>query len=234
MAEKTDTNTYLSHEQYDKFYRDFKKRENALDRALDIRKFEIELYWKRATYFWTFIAATFAGYGAVQASNMKDRSRTDLLVILSCLGLVFSVGWVLVNKGSKLWQENWENHVDLLEDDVTGPLYKIVLIRPQPEGAYERTKLVLTGPARFSVSRINQIISLFVTVVWGLLLWTALPPLSWAAKVDGLYIGLLIVTFLACLAFFVYGRTSLGQHTPVAMRRLVNIEPPPASTPSKR
>lgn len=24
----------------------------ALERALDIRKFEIELYWKRAAYFW--------------------------------------------------------------------------------------------------------------------------------------------------------------------------------------
>ena len=30
--------------------------------AADIRKFEIELYWKRATYYWTFIAAAFAGY----------------------------------------------------------------------------------------------------------------------------------------------------------------------------
>ena len=34
----------------------------ALAYALDIRKFEIELYWKRATYFWGFIAAAFAGY----------------------------------------------------------------------------------------------------------------------------------------------------------------------------
>jgi hypothetical protein len=37
--------------------------------ALDIRKFEIELYWKRATYFWTFIGATFAAYGAVQVAS---------------------------------------------------------------------------------------------------------------------------------------------------------------------
>lgn len=34
----------------------------ALALALDIRKFEIDLYWKRATYFWAFIAAAFAGY----------------------------------------------------------------------------------------------------------------------------------------------------------------------------
>jgi len=29
-------------------------------RVLDIRRFAIKLYWKRATYFWTLIAASFA------------------------------------------------------------------------------------------------------------------------------------------------------------------------------
>lgn len=48
---------------------DSDKRKFALEHALDIRKFEIELYWKRATYFWTLIAATFAGYLSVLAAN---------------------------------------------------------------------------------------------------------------------------------------------------------------------
>ena len=47
------------------------------------------------------------------------------LLVLACLGFIFSVAWILVNKGSKHWQENWENHIDLLEDSVTGPLHKI-------------------------------------------------------------------------------------------------------------
>jgi len=34
-----------------------------LEKILDIRKFEIDLYWKRATYFWAFIAASLTGYG---------------------------------------------------------------------------------------------------------------------------------------------------------------------------
>lgn len=36
-------------------------RKKALENILDIRKFEIEMYWKRATYFWTFIGAVFVG-----------------------------------------------------------------------------------------------------------------------------------------------------------------------------
>src|SRR5579864_817840 len=108
----------------------FSNKAEALKNALEIRKFEIDLYWKRAAYFWTFIGATFAAYGAVQASSAHADVKTDLSVIASCLGLVFSLGWFLANRGSKQWQENWENHVDLLEDEIIGPLYKTVLRRP--------------------------------------------------------------------------------------------------------
>lgn len=65
------------------------------------------------------------------------------LVILSALGLFFCVSWLLSSKGSKHWQQNWENHLDLLEDGVTGPLYKTYL-----------------AGASFSVSAIN------ITVGW--------------------------------------------------------------------
>jgi hypothetical protein len=67
------------------------KRARALDRAMDIRKFEIDLYWKRARYFWTFIGASLAGYAAVQVSAAIP-NKSDLSVLLSCLGTVFSFG----------------------------------------------------------------------------------------------------------------------------------------------
>ncbi|BBA33262.1 putative membrane protein [Methylocaldum marinum] len=105
----------------------------ALELALDIRKFEVDLYWKRATYFWTFIAATLAGFVAIQASSSSNKA--DLSVLLCNLGIVFSFGWLCVNRGSKYWQENWENHVDMLEDPVNGPLYK-VKSPPAKPGAY--------------------------------------------------------------------------------------------------
>jgi hypothetical protein len=128
----------------------------ALDRALDIRKFEIELYWKRATYFWAFLAVTLAGYFTLRAANIDDKTKGEVLLILSCLGVVFSVTWYFVNRASKFWQENWENHVNLLEGKVIGPLYKTVL---SDEGI---SFWKLSGPYPFSVSRLNQILSLFV------------------------------------------------------------------------
>lgn len=183
------------------------KRGEALKYALEIRSFEIELYWKRATYFWAFIGATFAGYGAVQASSIGPRQ--DLAVALSCLGLVFSFGWFCVNKGSKQWQENWENHVDLLEDDIIGPLYKIVLGRPKSKGI-KRVGRFLAGPGPYSVTKINQMISLFVTALWGYLLWITLHSPRWPFK-DGKYTLIIAVAVIACCLFLWLGRTDLDE-----------------------
>jgi len=132
---------------------DKKKRELALERAWHNRDFEIDKYWSRATYFWAFIAATFAGYIAVMASDKMSRTfQNELGFIIICMGLVFSVSWYLVNIGSKKWQENWEKHIDMLEDYVTGPIYKTVW-----------------NETAFSVSRINIMVSSFVTLIWFLL-----------------------------------------------------------------
>jgi hypothetical protein len=186
--------------------RNIKKRE-ALKYALEIRSFEIDLYWKRATYFWAFIGATLTGYGVVQASQIP--SKVDLSVALACLGLVFSFGWFCANKGSKQWQENWENHVDLLEDDITGPLYKVVVRKAKPKWySLRRLERLIVGPARFSVSKINQIISLFVTALWGFLLWMTLQPSPTTGTVNWKHKAMIAAAAIACFLFLCCGRTS--------------------------
>lgn len=180
----------------------------ALEHALGTRKFEIELYWKRASYFWTFIGASLAGFIAIQASNSP--SKEHLSVLLSCLGLVFSFSWLLANRGSKHWQENWENHVDMLEDPVTGPLYKVVLTRRPPEGTREWIDHAFTGPSAFSVSKINQIISLFMVVIWVILLFHSLPCFSVRFSINWLYTSEVSAAISACAMIAKYGRTYQG------------------------
>jgi hypothetical protein len=170
MTEDTTTKG-ITQEDYELAFKD--KEAEALKHALDIRKFEIELYWKRATYFWTFIGATMAGFLAIQASTAQNKQ--DLSIILSCLGIVFSFAWVCVNRGSKYWQENWEKHVDALEDKVTGPLYKIVMSRNSINTTKEKLTHLITGPSSISVSKINQIISIYVFILWLFLLFYSLP-----------------------------------------------------------
>lgn len=218
-------NHEISREQYKGAFRDDAKRRLALEHALDIRKFEIDLYWKRATYFWTFIGATFAGYGAVQvATGGTEPIKTDLSVILSCLGFVLSFGWFCANKGSKQWQENWENHVDMLEDGHVGPLYKIVLKR-QKAKRWERIEERINGPAPYSVSKINQIISLFVTVLWLFVVWRTIKSAPHALR-NWLYLLIIIASILTCIAFYFLGRTDTEpRRTIAATRRATDIGP---------
>jgi hypothetical protein len=134
-----------------------KNKEKALDYALDIRKFEIDLYWKRATYFWTFIGVAFAGYFALLAAKGIPQ---EAIFLVTCLGFIFTFSWYLVNRGSKFWQNNWERHVDMLEDEIIGPLYKTAINMKYPKLHYPFDEYP------FSVSKINQIISFFLCLVW--------------------------------------------------------------------
>ncbi|MDQ1591099.1 MAG: hypothetical protein QOG71_1726 [Pyrinomonadaceae bacterium] len=198
------------------------KQEKALELALETRKFEIELYWKRANYFWTFIAAALAAYGVIRAS--KDIAQKEhLSVLVSVLGFVFSFAWQAVNRGSKYWQENWENHVAILEDDVVGPLYKTVSERPRPAGVNEWLGDILTGPRKFSVSKINQLVSLFVTGVWILLIWDALPPFNMKATLDWFLVFVIAIGILACLAIYLYGRSQPQDHNFIVTQHTCQI-----------
>lgn len=131
----------------------------TLKRSLEVRKFEIELYWKRATYFWAFIASSFAGYFAVMnCNNISDFK--PLTIAVSIIGLLFSIGWYFVNRGSKYWQMNWETHVSMLENEILGPLFKTVY-NPVKSKFWS-----LSGEYPFSVSKVNQILSMTIIFVW--------------------------------------------------------------------
>lgn len=177
-------------------------RVRALDRALDIRKFEIDLYWKRATYFWAFLAVTLAGYFTLRAAKIDEDARKDALLIVSCLGVVFSVTWYFVNRASKFWQENWEHHVNLLEGKVIGPLYETVL------GAEDIRFRKLSGPYPFSVSKLNQILSLSVVGLFVMLVVTTLLSYyccSWPP--NALAVVTVILTAFAVWGLYWKGRT---------------------------
>jgi hypothetical protein len=180
-------------------------KEKALEHALDIRKFEIELYWKRATYFWAFIAATFAGYLGMATSDKKP--SPDIFVLICALGLSFSVAWYFVNRGSKFWQNNWERHVDLLENEIIGPLYKTAI---DTRTCYFRR---LHKEYPFSVSKINQILSLYILAIW---IYLSVKSISTVfeikepfAKFNSIAVVLITVVFMTC--FFVFARTDQGE-----------------------
>ena len=122
------------------------RAKRAFEFVVETRRFEIELYWKRATYFWAFIAAIFLAYVALKGMGHEYSFEA---VLIAAVGVVLSMAWHFSNIGSKSWQRHWEKHLDLIEDDFMGPPYKTV-----------NTDLT------FSVSKINEIVSFVFIFVW--------------------------------------------------------------------
>ncbi|KAF0810018.1 hypothetical protein A167_01049 [Alcanivorax sp. S71-1-4] len=186
----------------------------ALQMALETRKFEIDLYWRRAIYFWTFIGAAFAGIVAIQASEAE--AKDSFTVLVSCLGFVFSCAWVCVNKGSKFWQENWEKHVDLLEDEISGPIYKVVF-------SLDRKSVgivgMLTGSSAISVSKVNQMLSIYMSIIWAALVVHFFPSFDCVSEISRFHAFLVVGSILTAFSFFKLGKASQSGFSRGAVKR---------------
>jgi hypothetical protein len=203
----------MAQETREQYLKDFagERQKEALKHALDIRKFEIDLYWKRAAYFWTFIAAAFAGYFVLQ----KEGDLASIYVV-TCLGFLFSLAWYCVNRGSSAWQRNWECHVDLLEDEIMGPLHKSVINRR----TYKLLHLI--DPFPFSPSRINNILALTLVFVWAVfIVRTLLKARAFQAPYSGTIIATSVLTFVATAMILWKGQSLSTPQDPVSIERKV-------------
>lgn len=164
MKKKNDP---ISNEEYIKCFNpnkdapDTSSKEKLLDSAfkiaLDTRKFEIELYWKRTGYFVLFIGAVFVAYQAFS----KECSHRWLLPFLASIGYLLSLLWYMANRGSKYWQENWEYHIEELSTYTGKPIFGIIKC-PTQKSPYSD----LMDAYPFSLSKVNQMVSIIITAGW--------------------------------------------------------------------
>jgi hypothetical protein len=169
---------------------DASKLKAARKLAHKIRQFEIELYWKRATYFWAFQLIAFTALGLL----LKDGHISPLgqlplgrLLIPAPIGVITAFAGYLTARGSKFWQENWEAHVDLLEDETQERLTHVILCRDRPQ---------------FSVSRVNQQLLLYLTLGWLVVLVAgAFPQAADYLKERSSWLGYVALGVTVVLAF---------------------------------
>lgn len=176
------------------------KRRRALNRAYALRTFEIEHYWKRATYFWGFQIAIFAAFGLIWKAQ-TDSGWGPITLALAMLGALTAVANYFSASGSKFWQENWERHIDMLEDEFEGRLHKTVWLSE--------------GKVSYSVSGINQSLSLLFILFWLFVTFyvayhfVGAPPL----ETDYLRNRFGWLQLIIIIAFLLLGVVWLGCHT---------------------
>lgn len=162
------------------------KIKEAYNRSHDIRKFEIDLYWKRATYFWAFITTITAIFGL--CIKDKDTDYFILSPIIANIGFITALCFYYANLGSKYWQENWEHNVDNLEFYVSGNLYKI--------NYYNDTGI------KYSVSRVNNELSFLLCFIWFFIFIGSLAYISFnSLHIDKKPFLIIILTLIFCISF---------------------------------
>jgi hypothetical protein len=166
------------------------KKEKILEYATETRRFEIERFWQRSTFFWAFIGAAFIAY----ATLYKTR---DVSLVIGCFGLVSSVAWTLQNRGSKYWQEAWEQKVEAVEEEILG-----TKLFSNWEPILEKG---FWGARLYSVSKLAIAISDFTVIVWVVLIAETFPfiqelPISFSTVT-------LAATAIYIVLLFTWGQT---------------------------
>jgi|GEM_PF-6284359 len=196
----------------------------AFQQAVASREFEIDLYWKRAAYCWTFNAASFAGFFTLlTVDTCKLPDKRFFAFTVACIGLLFTLAWFFVNKGSKFWQENWENHTALLAPPIVGPLFSKVLHR-RNKGIKSIIRFVHpTRPSAISVSKINQWVSFYVIVIWLDLIsyvapHTLIQRITYIQRItwieDHPFRFVFTITVVTAIAMRFFSKTNMNPQTP--------------------
>lgn len=107
-----------------------------------------------------------------------------IIIGLAGLGILTAIASALAARGSRFWQNNWEKHIDVLEDFVEGRLYKTVWLTQ--------------GKVSFSVSRINQYLSYYFSIFWiGVSIFVAWKTLAHPC------VSLAVVAYVVLIGMFV-------------------------------
>ena len=145
--------------------KEVERRREAYDKAHEIRKFEIEMYWKRSAYMWTLQAAALAGFAVIlsrlgisgsgcaeDGECPVESLRVISVVAIWHFGLFSAFVWVLMLSGARHWQATWEQHVDMLENEFSGALYK--------------TYIFSLENAPYGISQLNSVMAYFAVFIW--------------------------------------------------------------------
>lgn len=146
---------------------------NLYEKVLELRKFEIENFWKRAIFFWGTIALIYVAFFRLPITS-------SYIIIVPLIGLLFNIIFSLSIRGSKYWQEHYEELATFYEHSMD-----FVLFNHENSTKLLGTKpFVLSKPHRFSVSKLAMLLADLSVIVWVLLWIKALNDISNSLKFE--------------------------------------------------
>lgn len=146
------------------------------------RDFELSHLWQRSIFLTTFLVICYTGYGYVITKicdNIPDGNVVSLLVlniislVISIMGIILSLFWIMMGKGSKAWYEKYEKALYNIERDrrychtvVVQNMDNEALMHGSLPYVDIKKSFFSTASGPFSVSRINIAIGQVSLILW--------------------------------------------------------------------
>ena len=138
--------------------------------SIKLRNYEIDNFWKRSWFFGALLISIFTGYFTIIKKTYPEYS-----VYVSFSLILISLIQCLINRGSKYWQERWENKTvnreSLLGIDVTRTeRYNKREKEIIDACIFSKGENIFTRAHRFSVSKLTILLWDLIVIVT-FLLW---------------------------------------------------------------
>ena len=157
---------------------DYPSKVKIWERLCQCRDFELAHFWQKSVFLFALVSLCFTGYGILALKVVdEDITTFDLLYVyqymsgVSILGIILSVIWIYMMKGSKAWYQVYENTIYEIE--------KEIFLEYENKSKYVMGQYVTrnksddtnedffgTNPGIFSPSKINIVIGWILFGVW--------------------------------------------------------------------
>lgn len=159
---------------------------DAYQRLESNRDFEIKHVWQRAIFLTAFLIACFAGYGGLVVSIITPGksvispiTANGVAFAIAFVGMVISLLWIMMAKGSKMWYENYENAIEAFRKSYASNAFDAGVDKISGMKLSDITGYIppdisdwiwSTKGGRYSVSRINIFIGQISFLIWAAIL----------------------------------------------------------------
>ncbi len=155
---------------------DFPSKERIWDKLYQCRDFELTTLWQKSAFLFGLFVICFSGYGGLVLAAINAENPSVLWYIyqymcgVSILGIITSILWIYMMKGSKAWYEVYEKAIYNIECEIfQGNAKKYVMGEPakRMRKEYNSSMLGIKGGA-FSPSKITIVMGWILLTVWSI------------------------------------------------------------------
>lgn len=140
-----------------------------------MRDFEISNLWQRSIFLSALLVLFFTFYGCIVSELVNNNDNKLILSEICCAialaGIIFSIIWIMMAKGSKAWYEVYERCICEIEEEKELNIPKKYRMGAECSPWEIDSNLFTKKAGKHSVSKLNIMIGLFLLIIWFLILF---------------------------------------------------------------